>query len=210
MAKPNVNLPGCGGHMHVSMHDMSGKNLFIDANDTNGMSETFKQFLAGQMYCLPEIMPMFAPNVNSYKRLVPGFWSPTSATWGVENRTVSFRVIPGGKGTRVEVRIPGADVNAYLGVAASIASGVYGIKNKMQLKPQITGNAYENKQQVDERDKLPRNLGEATKRMKESSLARELFGETFVDHFVATREWEYRQFQSAVTDWERQRYFEII
>mmetsp|Transcript_17332 Transcript_17332/g.24076 ORF Transcript_17332/g.24076 Transcript_17332/m.24076 type:complete len:506 (-) Transcript_17332:52-1569(-) len=215
MAKPNKSLPGCGGHTHQNLVDKNGNNIFYDSSAPHGMSETFKHFLAGQMHCLPEIMPMFAPTVNSYKRFVEGYWAPTTPTWGVENRTVSFRVIPGGKATRIEVRVSGADMNPYLTIAASLASGLYGIKHKMALRPQVGGNAYgtaESKQEIatNPRDHLPRNLFEAAKRMQESKLAVELFGSSFVEHFVATRLWEWRQFQTAVTNWETERYFEII
>jgi glutamine synthetase len=104
MAKPNASLPGCGQHFHQNLASPDGTNLFYDASDPNKMSALFKHYLAGQLHCLPEILPMFAPTVNSYKRLVEGYWAPTTPTWGVENRTVSFRVIPSGKSARVEVR----------------------------------------------------------------------------------------------------------
>ncbi len=99
------------------------------------MSELHKQYLAGQLYCLPHILPMYAPTINSYKRLVEGAWAPTTITWAVENRTTAFRVlIQSPAYTRLETRIPGADTNPYLAMAAALASGLYGIKNKLQLK----------------------------------------------------------------------------
>jgi glutamine synthetase len=158
--------------------------------------------------CLPEILPMFAPTVNSYKRLVDGYWAPTKSTWGIDNRTVAFRVIPGSpKSTRVEARVPGSDVNPYLAVAACVASGLYGVRNELPLEDEpVRGSAYAESKA----ERLPRNLWEATRRMADSAIARELFGEAFVDHFVRTREWEWRQFQDSVTSWELQRYFEII
>ncbi len=136
MAKWNVTLPGCSGHLHQSLQDpKTGKNLFFDERDKHKMSEVFKSYLAGQLHCLSEILPMWAPTVNSYKRLVDGYWAPTKPTWGIDNRTASFRVIPGSpKSTRLETRVPGADINAYLALAAAIASGLYGIQNKMKLK----------------------------------------------------------------------------
>ncbi len=207
MAKWNAKLPGSGGHIHQSLWD-GAKNVFFDARDPAKMSATFRSYLAGQLKCLPEILPFFAPNVNSYKRLVDGFWSPTKPTWGIDNRTVAFRVIPGGeKSTRVEVRIGGADINPYLAMAAAVASGLYGIEKGLKLtdKP-IQGSAY----QESSVPRLPRNLSEATARLAESKIAREILGDGFVDHFVRTREWEWRQYQDAVTNWELQRYFEII
>jgi len=208
MAKWSSTLPGCSGHIHQSLWNADGtKNLFFAEKDANKMSPLFKSYLAGQLYCLPQILPMFAPNVNSYKRLVDGFWAPTKSTWGVDNRTVAFRVIPGSaKATRLEVRIGGSDINPYLGLAASLAAGLYGVRKNLQLKDApVVGSAYKS-----EVPRLPRNLDCATQKMSESKLARELFGEKFVDHFIKTREWEWRQFQDSVTNWELQRYFEII
>jgi len=209
MAKWNASLPGCGGHLHLSLWDSAGaKNVFHDPRDAARMSSAFKSFLAGQLRCLPEILPFFAPTVNSYKRLVDGFWSPTKSSWGIDNRTTAFRVIPGGtKSTRVEVRIGGADLNPYLAVAAALASGLYGLDHKMTLEdPPITGSAYQNTTIA----RLPRTLAEATDRLEGSAIARDLFGEAFVDHFVRTRRWEWAQFRDAVTSWELKRYFEII
>ena len=208
MAKWNSELPGCSGHTHQSLWDTGGnKNLFYSDKDPNKMSPLFKSYLAGQLACLPEILPFFAPTVNSYKRLVDGYWAPTKACWGVDNRTVAYRVIPGSsKSTRLEARVPGSDVNPYLAVAASIAAGLYGIEKKLTLKDKpITGSAYHTKM-----ERLPRNLHEATQKLSDSKIARTLFGEEFVDHFVRTREWEWRRFQDSVTSWELQRYFEII
>jgi glutamine synthetase len=209
MAKWSSCFPGCSGHVHQSLwDDKSGKNVFFDKKDTHKMSETYRHYLAGQMALLPEILPLFAPTVNSYKRLVDGFWAPTKVTWGVDNRTVAFRVIPGSdKSTRLETRVPGSDVNPYLAIAACLASGLYGIENKLALKSKpVVGSAY----LESAAERLPRNLSDATLKLKNSKIARQLFGTEFVDHFVASREWEWRKFQDAVTDWETRRYFEII
>jgi glutamine synthetase len=172
------------------------------------MSKAFKSYLAGLMRCLPEILPFFAPTVNSYKRLVDGYWAPTKVTWGMDNRTVALRVIPGSaKSTRVEVRVPGSDINPYLAIAASLAAGLYGIEKELPLTAApVKGSAYH----VEGAERLPRTLQEATQRLSDSKIAREILGETFVDHFVSTRVWEWRQFQDAVTDWELRRYFEVI
>jgi len=209
MAKWNAQLPGCSGHTHQSLWNDSGdKNLFYDERDPHKMSPLFRSYVAGQLKLLPELLPFFAPTVNSYKRLVDGYWAPTKPTWGIDNRTVALRVIPASsKSTRVEVRVPGSDVNPYLAVAASVAAGLYGVEKNLQLtdKP-ITGSAYHAQDVV----RLPRTLLEATQRLEESKVARELFGDEFVDHFVKTRMWEWRQFQDSVTSWELQRYFEII
>ncbi|MDZ4847437.1 MAG: glutamine synthetase family protein [Chitinophagales bacterium] len=207
MAKWNENLPGCSGHVHQSLWDRK-KNLFYDAKDKFHMSELMKSYVAGQLYCLPHILPLFAPTINSYKRLVEGAWAPTTVTWGMDNRTTALRILTGGeKSARLETRVVGSDVNPYLAMAGCLASGLYGIKKKMKLtQPNTIGNGYRD----EKHGTLPRNLWDATQAMKNSSVAKELFGEQFVEHFTQTREWEWRQFSKVVTDWELKRYFEII
>ncbi|MFY8037954.1 MAG: glutamine synthetase family protein, partial [Cyclobacteriaceae bacterium] len=192
MAKISENLPGCGGHVHQSLWDKTGKkNLFYDASDQHHMSEVMKSYVAGQLYCLPHLLPMYAPTINSYKRLVEGAWAPTTLTWGVDNRTVALRVLSGGsKSCRLETRVIGSDVNPYLAMAAALASGLYGIKKKMKLKQAATvGNGYRDFSN----GVLPGNLHEATQQMKKSSVAIEILGDKFVEHFTQTREWEWRQ-----------------
>jgi glutamine synthetase len=209
MAKINENLPGCGGHVHQSLWDKKGgTNLFYDEKDKLKMSSLLKSYLAGQLYCLPHILPLVAPTINSYKRLVEGAWAPTTLTWGVDNRTVAFRALPGSsKSCRLETRVIGSDVNPYLAMAACLASGLYGIKNKLKLnQPATSGNGYKDYSN----GVLPSTLLDATRQMKASKLAKELLGEKFVEHFVQTREWEWQQHLKAVTDWEYKRYFEII
>jgi glutamine synthetase len=207
MAKWNASLPGCSGHLHQSLW-AHGQNLFFDEKAPHRMSETFKSYVAGILQALPEFLPLFAPTVNSYKRLVDGYWAPTRVSWGIDNRTVGARVIPGSsKSTRLELRVPGSDVNPYLALAAAIAAGVHGVEQGLALtQPATQGSAYAE----GSGERLPRNLWEATRRLSESRLARDWFGDAFVDHFVKTREWEWRQFQNSVTSWELQRYFEII
>ncbi|MDB5030708.1 glutamine synthetase family protein [Mucilaginibacter sp.] len=209
MAKWNENLPGCGGHIHQSLWNKDqSKNLFYDGSDTNKMSDLHKQYLAGQLYCLPHILPMYAPTINSYKRLIEGAWAPTTITWAVENRTTAFRVLNSSEAyTRLETRIPGADTNPYLAMAAALASGLYGIKNKLSLDiPQTVGNGYQNSAN----GKIAPNLYDATIDMKNSAIAKEILGNDFVEHFTQTRLWECKQFAKSVTDWELKRYFEII
>lgn len=209
MAKPSVKLPGCSGHIHQSLWSADEQtNLFYQADHSLKMSPLFEHYLAGQLYCLPEILPLYAPTVNSYKRLVEGYWAPTRPSWGVDNRTTALRVIPGSpKSTRIEVRISGSDVNPYLAMAAAVASGLYGIQKRLKLDaPAVQGNAYA----AAEIERLPTNLWHATERMRQSELAREILGEAFVTHFCCTRLWEWQQFQQSVTDWEVRRYFEII
>jgi glutamine synthetase len=207
MAKWSAQYPGCSGHIHQSLSD--GKvNAFYDAKGRHGMSRLFESYLAGQVDALMQFAPMFWPTINSYKRLVDGFWAPVKPTWGVDNRTASFRVIPGSpKSTRLETRCPGADVNPYLAMAAVIAAGMHGVEKKLKLvaKP-ITGT----NQGAENVPRAPRTLIETTRNFERSDVARDWFGDDFVDHFAATREWEWRQWLDAVTDWEMKRYFEII
>ncbi|MFN2439535.1 MAG: glutamine synthetase family protein, partial [Chitinophagaceae bacterium] len=209
MAKINDNLPGCGGHVHQSLWEGDAKkNLFYDEKDEMKMSKLMKNYIAGQLFCLPHILPMFAPTINSYKRLVEGAWAPTTLTWGIDNRTVALRVLSGSnKSCRLETRVIGSDVNPYLAMAACLASGLYGIKNKIELtQPATVGNGYRDYSN----GSLPRTLDEATQLMKQSKVAKEILGEKFAEHFIQTREWEWRQHLKAVTDWEYKRYFEII
>jgi glutamine synthetase len=211
MAKWSTQYPGCSGHVHQSLWEKKrdgAKNVFYDAKNKYRMSRLFESYLAGQLACLEDIQCFFAPNVNSYKRLVDGMWAPVKRTWGVDNRTASLRVIPGSpKSTRLETRCPGADTNPYLALAAAVASGLYGIEKGLKLKDApLSGDAA----RAAKIPRLPRNLKDAAENLKRSKVARELFGETFVDHYARTREWEWRQFQDAVTDWELKRYFEII
>lgn len=207
MAKWNAALPGCSGHIHQSLSD-GKKNLFFDGKGRHSMSKLFESYLAGQVACLMEFAPMFWPTINSYKRLVDGFWAPVKPTWGIDNRTASFRVIAGApKSTRLETRCPGADVNPYLAMAAVIAAGLHGVEQGLKLTaPPITGT----NQGAEHIPRAPRSLIRSVQNFKASSIARNWLGDTFVDHFAATREWEHRQWQDAVTDWEMKRYFEII
>jgi glutamine synthetase len=209
MAKISADLPGCSGHVHQSLWDKkSSRNLFHDEKDKNKMSELFKSYLAGQLLCLPEILPMVAPTINSYKRLVEGAWAPTTVTWSVDNRTVACRALPGGsKSSRLETRVVGSDSNPYLAMSACLAAGLYGIKKGLKLKqPATVGNGYRD----ESNGRFPKNLHDATVAMRDSKIANELFGEKFVQHFTQTREWEWRQFAKVVTDWEMKRYLEII
>lgn len=207
MAKWNDDLPGCGGHLHQSLTRRDdGGTVFYDAQAPHGFSQELRHYVGGQLALMPEVCALVCPTINSYKRLVPGTWAPTSATWGIENRTTALRAIPGGqKSTRVEYRLAGADANPYLAMAASLASGIHGLEQKIDPGPAVGGNGYDEHARP-----LPRTLDEATQSLKKSAAARDLLGDEFVDHFVRTREWECRQFNKTVTDWERDRYFEII
>jgi glutamine synthetase len=173
------------------------------------MSQQMRWFVGGQQALMPELLSMIACTVNSYTRLIPGFWAPTHATWGVENRTCALRVIPGSsKSQRVEYRIAAADINPYIALACAIGSGLWGIENQIEPDEPVVGNAYA--MEFSPARDLPRTLSDAAERLKRSKAANELFGEAFVEHYAATRDWEEREFRKAITDWELARYFEII
>jgi glutamine synthetase len=209
MAKWSRDWPGQSGHIHISLKSRDGASAFFDEGRPHRMSETMRHFVGGQQRLMPALLAMVAPTVNSYTRLIPGFWAPTASAWGVENRTTALRVIPGSaKSQRVEYRIAAADANPYVILAAALASGLYGIEHRIEPDAPIEGNAYD--RQYAESLRLPATLWEAAQRLKASAMAREWFGADFVEHFAATREWEEREFRKAITDWELARYFEII
>ena len=207
MAKWHQHLPGCSGHIHQSLSDGS-RNLFHDPAGRHGMSAVFESYLAGQIACLMEFAPMFWPTINSYKRLVDGYWAPVKPSWGLDNRTASFRVIAGSaKASRLETRCPGADVNPYLAMAAVVAAGLHGVEKGLALTALPISGTNAGAEGI---ARAPRTLIETTRAFRQSAIARDWLGDTFVDHFAATREWEWRQWLDGVTDWELKRYFEII
>ena len=210
MAKWSNDWPGQSGHLHMSLVDeRTGKPVFYDETKPLGMSDTMRWFVGGQQALMPELLSMIACTVNSYTRLIPGYWAPTSASWGYENRTCALRVIGGAPNSqRVEYRIAAADINPYIAFAASIGSGLWGIENKIEPTAPVEGNAYEKR--FPAKMGLPSTLWEAAQKLKGSKAARNLFGDEFVDHYAATREWEEREARKAITDWQLARYFEII
>jgi len=210
MAKWSNDWPGQSGHLHISLNRRKGgAPVFHDSKREHSMSQEMRWFVGGQQALLPELLAMVAPTVNSYSRLVPGFWAPTSATWGVENRTTALRVIQGTPKTqRIEYRIAAADINPYIALSAAIGSGLWGIEQRLEPDAPVVGNAYA--RQFPARRQLPRTLSAAAERLARSKAARELFGDEFVEHYAAHREWEEREFRKAITDWELARYFEII
>lgn len=209
MAKWSGDVPGQSGHLHLSLMDKKGKPVFHDSKAEHGMSATMRHFLGGQQKLMPEMLAMIAPTVNSFSRLIPGFWAPTASLWGVENRTCALRVIGGSpKSQRVEYRVGAADGNPYIVLAAALASGLWGIENEIEPEAPVQGSAYEVKPPA--RLVFPATLWEAAQRLRRSKPARSLFGDDFVEHFAATREWEERQYRKHISDWELQRYFEII
>lgn len=210
MAKWSPDWPGQSGHLHSSLLDArSGEPVFFAPEAEHWMSDVMRWYVGGQQALMPELLAMVAPTINSYTRLIPGYWAPTGATWGHENRTCALRVIGGSAAAqRVEYRISAADINPYIALAAAIGSGLWGIENRTEPDAAIEGNAYEC--EVPEARRLPATLGEAAARLRGSSAAHLLFGDAFVEHYSATREWEEREARKAITDWQLARYFEII
>jgi glutamine synthetase len=214
MAKPRQGLPGNSGHMHISLVDKDGNNLFArDEKDENApysdlayISDIGRHFLAGILDGLPDIMPLVAPTVNSYKRLVENFWAPVTVSWGLEHRAASIRLLSpptaSKKSTRFEIRVPGADTNPCYVLAAILALGWRGVEKKLEIKVPALGKEDEVGGSSDQGQRLAKSLKEATATFaRKESIAREVFGDEFVDHFAGTREHEIRQWDEAVTDW---------
>ncbi|WP_435061078.1 glutamine synthetase family protein [Amycolatopsis thermoflava] len=198
MAKYNER-EGNSCHIHVSLRGTDGAPVF--AQDPALM----RHFIAGQLACLRELTYFLAPNINSYKRFVPGSFAPTAVAWGTDNRTCALRVVGHGESLRVENRVPGGDVNPYLAVAAIIAAGLHGIENELPLEDEFTGNAYHSGKPT-----VPTTLREAAELLADSKVAREAFGEDVVEHYLNAARVELTAFDAAVTDWERQRGFERL
>jgi glutamine synthetase len=210
MAKWDASLPGSSGHLHQSLWDASGENnLFYDEAAPDGLSKKSRHFVGGQTALMAELTALHSPFVNTYKRYVPGVWAPLTATWGIENRTCAIRVIngPSPTATRVEYRQTAADINPYTSMAAALAAGLHGIDRAIEPPAPTAGDATA---EGVAGAKLPTTLAEANAMLKASEVAKQLLGEAFVDHYVRTREWELREHNKAVTDWELRRYFEAV
>ncbi len=191
-------------HIHLSLRGGNGE-LVLSGDGPHGFSPLMEHFLAGQMVCLREFTSLFAPNVNSYKRFVVGSFAPTVVAWGLDNRTCALRVVGHGPSLRVENRVPGGDVNPYLAVAALVAAGLHGIEHELALPAQFVGNAYSS-----DAPRVPSSLRDAAQLLAESSIALDAFGADVVEHYCNAAQVELAAFDSAVTDWERQRGFERL
>jgi glutamine synthetase len=196
MAKPDHTWIGNSCHFHASLWK-GDKAAFA------GESDVFKKFLAGQIACFKELAVFLAPTINSYKRYAAGSWAPTTLAWGHDNRTCGFRIVGHGDALRTETRIPGGDVNPYLGFAAVLAAGLYGIENQLELPPALEGNAYES-----DSERFPHSLREAIDALENGTMAREAFGDDVVDHYLNYARTEQRLFDEVVTCYERERMFE--
>ncbi len=187
-------------HVHMSLRGQDG-TISFDSGD--GPTATFERFVAGIQATMYDFTLLYAPNINSYKRFAEGSFAPTAIAWGHDNRSCALRVVGSGAGLRVENRVPGGDMNPYLGLAGMLAGGLHGIRNSIELEPPLEGNAYES-----DKRHVPRTLHEARDAFAASPFARSAFGDEVVDHYVNTADVELAAFNSAVTDWERFRSFE--
>jgi glutamine synthetase len=190
---------GSSCHIHLSLRDADGGPVFAE------QPQVFDRFLAGQLAGLRELTLLLAPNINSYKRFASASFAPTAVAWGHDNRTCAVRVVGHGASRRFELRVPGADVNPYLALAAMIASGLHGLDRALELEPPVDGNAY-----VADKPRVPATLYEARDEFARSAVAREAFGDEVVDHYLNYARVELEAFESAVTDWERARGFERL
>jgi glutamine synthetase len=206
LAKWNQAPPGSSGHLHQSLWK-DGKNVFFAAGAPHRLSDVARHYLGGQIALMPELTALVSPTVNSYKRYVPGVWAPLNASWGVENRTCAVRAIPGtAKSTRLEYRQTAADINPYVAMAATVAAGLWGLEHGTEPPPPVEGDASARADLAP----LPRTLREANALLDRSPHVRGMLGAAFVDHYLLTRDWECRQYERAVTEWELARYFESV
>lgn len=192
-------------HIHLSLRGLDGSTVFSDDEREGGQGILHDQFLAGVLATMRDFTYFYAPNINSYKRFQPGSFAPTAIAWGRDNRTCALRVVGHGAGLRMENRVPGGDVNPYLAVAAMLAGGLYGIEHELELEPEFVGNAY-----TSDVPTVPATLHEARDLLAASTVAREVFGDDIVDHYVNAADVELKAFDAAVTDWERIRGFERL
>ena len=209
MAKWSSDLPGSSGHLHQSLWDAGGQiNLFAAAG-SDSLSEIGLHYLGGLVHLAPELTAFYSPFINTYKRYVPGVWAPLNSSWGIENRTCGSRVIlgPSDSAARIEFRQTAADINPYVAMAACLGSGLYGIDKKIDPPAETSGDATEG---ADSALALPLTLEAAVEKLRQSDAAREVLGEAFVDHYARSRDWECREYNKAVSEWELQRYFEAV
>jgi glutamine synthetase len=202
MAKPSEKDIGSSCHLHSSLQDADGKSVLVD--DKGEENDTFRHYLGGMRYRMRELALFIAPSINSYKRYAAESWAPTSISWGRDNRTCGFRIVGHGQSRRVECRIPGADVNPYLGVAAMLAAGLDGIENGTDPGPELKGNAYT----AGEAEPFPSTLHEALELWEGSDFAKAAFGDDVHAHYLNYGRYEQKEFDQVVTDYERRRMFE--
>ena len=233
MAKYDFNDTGSSCHIHSSLWSLDGNKALFDGhaehskhgdaahrdtshdhtvhddtvhNDHHGMSTLFRHYLAGLIATSQEFSLLWAPTINSYKRFQPGSWAPTGIGWGVDNRTLGYRLVGHGKGTRVECRIPGSDANSYFAFAGTLAGGLYGIRHELELGEPFAGNGYE----ATDIPRIPWNIRDAIELWENSAIAKECFGEDVHHHILTMAKGEWLAFNQSVTDWELRRYWERV
>jgi glutamine synthetase len=209
MSKLSSRLPGQGGHIHVSLTDMEGKSLFYSDSNPHKMNQLMCYFINGVLKTMPEFMCLSVPTVNGYKRLVPEYWAPNLSNCGIEDRTCSIRVIGDTETSlHIEYRLPGADMNPYIAISSLLGAGLWGIEN--QVDSGFEFSSCGEKVVCAEPMRLCTSLEEATGLLEKSEIAKELFGNAFINHYVKTRHWEYMQSLREVSSWEIERYLERI
>lgn len=205
MAKPQQHWAGNSCHVHVSLWDKN-KNVFWN-EEKKGVSDILNNFTGGVLDTMCGFSSIFAPTINSYKRLVPYSWASTTVSWGDDNRSTGLRLVQeGAKKTRLEHRMPGGDSNPYLVAAAIIAGGLYGISQKIKPKPMYNGDAYAD----DKLEMVPGSLEESIKLFEDNAIAKKYFGEEFVNYYSIFKKNEVNAEKLAVTNWEIERYFELF
>ena len=210
MARPRDDADGQSGHVHLSLLNARGRNLFHDAKAEHGMSGVMRHFIGGLQTHLPDLLLMLAPNINSFKRLVPGHFAPVAANWGIDNRTCGMRAIAGGASSqRIECRVAGSDTNPYLVLAAIQGAGALGMEERLEPGPASLGNTQLDLRKIDKAHRFPGSFEEAITRFENSSAAKELFGEDFVAMFGGTRRAQARQFARMVSNRELERFLEL-
>ena len=198
MAKPLAHTPGSSMHIHQSIVDIDNGHNVFSAEDGQPTA-TFHHFIAGQQACMADFTALFAPNVNSYQRLCHPFASPNNACWSHDNRAAGLRIPASSPvARRVENRLPGADANPYLAIAASLAAGLYGIERRLEPSDPIQGEF-----EVPDNLSLPCTLHAALERLKRSQLAKELFSKEFIEGYIASKTMELTSFYDEITPWER-------
>ncbi|HEY6671384.1 MAG TPA: glutamine synthetase family protein [Solirubrobacterales bacterium] len=202
MAKPSEKDIGSSCHIHQSLVGEDGKSALVDGDGEE--TDTFRHFLGGMRNRIRELALFVAPAINSYKRYAAESWAPTSVAWGRDNRTAGFRIVGHDQSRRIECRIPGADANPYLAIAALLAAGLDGIENGTDPGPELKGNAYE----AGKAEGFPSSLREAVDLWENSDFAKNAFGEAVHKHYLNYGKLEQDLFDKVVTDYERRRMFE--
>jgi len=195
---------GSSCHIHLSLRGTDGELVFWD-DEAGNRSALYDQFVAGVLATAAEFTLLYAPNINSYKRFASASFAPTTIGWGSDNRTCAVRLVGRGAGARMENRLPGADVNPYLALAAMLAGGLHGIEKGLELEPELVGNAY-----ASDKPKVPHTMPEARDLFAGSTIARAALGDDVVDHYVNMADVELAAYGATVTDWERRRGFERL